>query len=157
MNLLNASWAFRASRPDDVERMYEVWRTSVVATHDFLSADDFAEICDAVQQNYLPNNRALVAVDNNDRVVGFMECHKAEIVSLFIHSEFRGKGVGREFVWRAASRWPMLSVSVNVQNAQAIGFYKAMGFIVGDISPIDDEGRPYPILQMHRSSPNMYK
>lgn len=130
--------------------MYDVWYASVVATHDFLSAADLVEICETVSRDYLPHNAALVAVDGKDRVIGFMEHADAEIVALFIDPAHRAKGLGRAFVHLAIARWGAVDVKVNVQNRQGVGFYEAMGFVALATSPTDDQGRPYPIVRMHR-------
>ena len=36
--------SIRPSRPDDYPRTFEIWRGAVVATHDFLTPEDFAAI-----------------------------------------------------------------------------------------------------------------
>jgi putative acetyltransferase len=46
-----------------------------------------------------------------------------------------------------------LTVDVNEQNVAARGFYEALGFAVVGRSPMDDTGRPYPILHMRREMP----
>ena len=144
-------WRLRASRQDDIEAMYEVWRASVLATHDFLAEADFAEICILVRRDYLPNRDFTVAVDTADRVIGFLSVDGSEIDSLFIAPAFRGRGLGRRFVAEATSRAAILEVEVNAQNRQAIGFYRAVGFFVISASDTDGDGRPYPILRMRLS------
>ncbi|GAM72145.1 acetyltransferase [Vibrio sp. JCM 19236] len=37
---------------------------------------------------------------------------------------------------------------MNEQNPEAAGFYKKMGFKVTSRSPLDDMGKPFPILHM---------
>ena len=39
-------------------------------------------------------------------------------------------------------------VDVNEQNEQAVGFYLKMGFTVTGRSPLDAQGKPYPLLHM---------
>lgn len=39
-------------------------------------------------------------------------------------------------------------LAVNEQNPVAKGFYEHMGFEVVSRSPLDDQGNPYPILNM---------
>jgi putative acetyltransferase len=140
----------RASRLEDIEAMFEVWYTSVLATHDFLAESDFAEICLLVRRDYLPNHEFTVAVDGKDRVIGFLKVDGGEIESLFIAPAFRGRGLGRKFVDEAASHAENLEVEVNAQNRQAVGFYEAMGFRVISATPVDRDGRPYPLLRMRR-------
>lgn len=39
-------------------------------------------------------------------------------------------------------------VDVNEQNEQALGFYQHIGFSVTGRSPVDGQGKPYPLLHM---------
>lgn len=144
------NWRLRPSRSEDIDGMYEVWHASVLATHDFLSQSDLAEICVLVRRDYLPNYSFTVAVDDDDRVIGFMRVADGEIDSLFIAPAFRAHGLGRTLVAEAASQSMALEVEVNAQNLQATGFYKALGFRVVSSSAVDDHGRPYPLLRMRR-------
>lgn len=91
------NWLLRASRHDDIEGMYQVWHASVLATHDFPAESDFAEICVLVRRDYLPNHDFTVAVDEDDRVIGFLKVDGNEIESLFVAPAFRGQGLGRQF------------------------------------------------------------
>ena len=147
------NWRLRTSRPEDIEQMCEVWRASVLATHDFLAESDFTEICVLVRRDYLPTRDFTVAVDQADRVIGFLKVDGNEIDSLFIAPAFRGQGLGRRFVAEAASRAAILEVEVNAQNKQAVGFYEAIGFCVISAKEVDGEGRPYPLLRMRLSRP----
>jgi putative acetyltransferase len=44
-----------------------------------------------------------------------------------------------------------LRVDVNEQNQSAVEFYRASGFTVVGRSPLDDGGRPFPLLHMKES------
>jgi putative acetyltransferase len=149
----SAGWRFRPSSSQDLDRLYEIWHASVLATHDFVSQSDLAEICVQVKNNYLPNSTLLVAVDERDQLMGFMGMNGHEVESLFIHPTCRGRGLGRAFIEQASAQSPYLEVAVNQQNGQAIAFYKAMGFVTYASSPTDDDGRPYPTLRMRRETP----
>jgi putative acetyltransferase len=144
------NWRLRPSRPGDIDQLYEVWYASVLATHAFLAESDLNEIGVLVRRDYLPNRDFTVAVDDNDRAIGFMRLEGDEIDSLFIAPAFRSQGLGRRFLVEAALRSAKLEVEVNAQNEQAIGFYQAMGFCVIASSPRDRNGRSYPLLRMRR-------
>ena len=145
-------WRFRPSSAGDLYRMYEVWHASVVATHDFVSESDLDDICVQVRNDYLPNRPLLVAIDSQDRVVGFMGMNGHEVESLFIDPTCHGRGLGRAFIEEASAQSPQLEVGVNAQNRQAVAFYEAVGFTAYASSPTDDDGRSYPILRMRRKS-----
>ncbi len=144
----------RPSRLQDAPRLFAIWRGAVLATHHFL-AEDFAEIARLVAEEYLPSARLWVAVDEDDRPVGFMGLSGSHVDSLFVDPELRGSGIGRTLVGHAAASSPTLTVDVNEQNAAAVGFYERLGFRRVGRSPLDGDGRPYPLLhlRMDRAGP----
>jgi putative acetyltransferase len=68
--------------------------------------------------------------------------------ALFVHPQHRGKGVGRTLVSFAATLHPVLDTEVNAQNEQALGFYRRLGFVEIGYSPLDGQGRAYPLIRM---------
>lgn len=140
--------ALRASRPDDVPALLAIWRDAVRATHDFVSADDRAHFDGIVANDYLPNTAFVVAVDEADRPLGFMALEDGTIDSLFIAPEWHGRGIGRAFIDYARERNACLTVEVNEQNLGARRFYERFGFRVVRRSPLDGQGRTYPILHL---------
>lgn len=72
------------------------------------------------------------------------------IEMLFVHNDWRGKGIGRKLVTYAIEKLQACKVDVNEQNRQAVGFYRHMGFSVVSRSGLDAEGKAYPILHMLR-------
>jgi putative acetyltransferase len=141
----------RASRPDEGERVVCIWRAAVEATHDFLLDEDRAGI-DVDARAYLLSTPLWVAVDRRDRPIAFMAIGESRLDALFVAPEYRGRGVGQLLVRFAASRYPVLDTEVNLQNGQAVGFYLRLGFLQTGHSPVDDHGRPYPLIRMRLNS-----
>ena len=54
INSISTRWRFRPSQTTDLERLYDVWHTSVIATHDFLNPSHLNDICVQVKNDYLP-------------------------------------------------------------------------------------------------------
>ncbi len=140
--------AIRLSAPADVPALIDIWRRSVRATHDFLSEQDFIEIDRLVSQDYLPATPVWVAVGEQERPVAFMGLSPGHVDSLFIDPDFRGRGIGREMLAHARTLEGPLTVEVNEQNGQAVGFYEKMGFVQVGRSLVDGDGRPYPTLRL---------
>lgn len=142
--------SIRMSTPADGDRMVEIWRSAVDATHHFLDAGDLAAI-DAEVRAFLPDASMWLALDDSGRPIAFMGLTGTNMDALFVDAPSRGTGVGRALVNFAAARYSELTTQVNEQNKQAVGFYERMGFVTFGRSETDDEGRPYPLLHMKRS------
>ncbi len=130
----------------------QIWRDAVEATHDFLRPDDR----DAIERElapFLPTAPLWLATDDRDRPTGFMLLDGSHVEALFVDPAVRGQGVGRALVEHAQSLHPTLSVDVNEQNAQAVGFYLHLGFSPTGRSDLDGQGRPYPLVHLRRSWP----
>lgn len=86
------------------------------------------------------------------RPVGFMGFNWPQIEMLFVEPEFFGHGIGKTLLAltqkRAIAEGATLTLDVNEQNPAALAFYKRMGFAVTGRSPVDGQGRPYPLLHM---------
>jgi putative acetyltransferase len=139
----------RMSVPEDGPRLVAIWRSAVLSTHAFLAPSDFEQI-DALVEQFLPQSRVWVAENMIGQRLGFMGCSDGCIESLFIEAGHRGRGIGRALIDHASQFRRVLTVDVNEQNEQAVGFYRYMGFYVTGRSPVDDQGLPYPILHMRR-------
>ena len=138
----------RKSIQTDAPALTEIWRASVRATHDFLSSDDFREIEKLVGEQYLPNVEVDV-IEDDGKPVGFMGMTGNNIDSLFIAPDQRGKGIGKWLIAHAQSlNGNTLTVDVNEQNTQGVGFYRHLGFVETGRSETDDQGRPYPLLHL---------
>ena len=138
------------------ERVIEIWRDAVNATHDFLTPEDRRAI-DAEVCEFLPAASLWLARSEAGDVVGFMLLTPGEsgahMDALFIDPEVHGQGVGRALVEKAFALYGAITTDVNEQNPGATGFYRAMGFVETGRSALDDQGRAYPLI--HLSRPGM--
>ncbi|KKC45274.1 acetyltransferase [Acinetobacter sp. V2] len=137
----------RMSRPDEGDQVVAIWKSSVDATHDFLTADDRKEIEKEVV-GFFSETPVWVAVNADDQPLGFMFLHDGHMEALFIDAAARGLGVGKALLLHALSLYPNLTIDVNEQNQQAVGFYQHMGFQVTGRSPLDGQDRAYPLLHL---------
>lgn len=138
----------RLSTESDTAVLADIWRASVRATHAFVSEAHLQEFDTLVAEHYLPTTRVWVDIDEHGRACGFLGLSGAHVDSLFVSPECRGLGVGRRLLVHAERIAGRLTVDVNEQNGQAVGFYLHMGFQPTGRSPVDDAGRPYPLLHL---------
>lgn len=142
----------RRSRADDLDTLVALWERSVCATHDFLTEADIDALRPLVREALSDDALELwVLTEQTDVPIGFMGLAGNDIAALFLEPAHRGRGGGRRLVAHAqALREGSLTVDVNEQNPAARGFYEALGFVVVGRSPLDDDGRPFPVLHLRR-------
>lgn len=128
--------------------LLEVWEASVRATHDFLAESDLLELKPLILEQYFDAVDLTVARSRDGDIVGFCGVSDSNIEMLFIAPHARGQGVGALLVSHAINTQAATNVDVNEQNEQAVGFYQNIGFSVIGRSPLDGQGKPYPLLHM---------
>ena len=131
----------------DHSTLISLWEASVRATHHFLPEAEIDVLKPLILEHYFAAVDLVCARDETG-ITGFCGVHDGNIEMLFIAPEARGCGVGRRLVAHAIDRQGAARVDVNEQNAQALGFYQRMGFVVTGRSPLDGQGKPYPLLHM---------
>lgn len=131
----------------DYPRMAEIWESAVRATHHFLSAEDF-EYYKARITTYFEHVALYLYKDPSGAVTGFIGVSPDSVEMLFVDNAFRGQGIGKALLAFAIEQLGVCKVDVNEQNTQAIGFYTRMGFRITGRSPLDSEGKAYPLLHM---------
>ncbi|WP_299001825.1 GNAT family N-acetyltransferase [uncultured Shewanella sp.] len=135
-------------RPEDFAEMLNVWENSVRATHNFITEDDIAFFKPIIIEQAFPAVTLKCIKNKQGSILGFVGVHDAKVEMLFILNEARGQGIGQRLLRYAIEQLNVTKVDVNEQNPQAVGFYEHMGFTIVSRSPLDDMGKPFPILHM---------
>ncbi|AZB11313.1 GNAT family N-acetyltransferase [Chryseobacterium sp. G0162] len=130
----------------DYPLLMKIWESSVLNTHDFLKEEDFNYYKKEIPGYF--EHVILLGFEENGTLVGFMGIAEGNLEMLFIHNDYRGKGIGKKLIQYGINHLNVNKVDVNEQNAQAVGFYQYIGFRVLDRSALDNQGKEYPILHM---------
>lgn len=141
---------FRIDKYKDTYRqqMLEVWEASVRATHHFLDPDDIDFYKSLVSNIDFDQFTVYLSLTDKDEVLGFLGVAGKKLEMVFLKPECIGKGIGRALTTLAIEDLGVTEVDVNEGNVNAVIFYESFGFKVYDRTPIDDAGKPYPILKM---------
>lgn len=142
----------RAGRDEDFPEIIGVWRSAVDATHGFVSPQDLLEMERELIPAFLPMLDLTVATVDG-RVVGFCGVDGEVLEMLFIHDDFRGKGVGSQLLAHAIESG-VRELQVNEDAPESVDFYRHRGFEVVRRTDLDDAGRPYPTLHMRLTGSN---
>ena len=132
--------------PQLIDKLLKVWRSSVEATHDFLSIEEINQIAIYIP-DALKEITTLLVVEQEEPVA-FMGIEENWIEMLFVAPQMMGNGLGTQLIHYAMEHYFVNRVTVNEQNPQALGFYEHMGFHVESRSQVDGQRNPYPILYM---------
>jgi len=100
---------------------------------------------------FLPGAPLWLAVDASDVAVAFLLLDGGHMEALFVDPATCGTGVGKALVLHALGLHPQMTTDVNEQNAQAVGFYEHMGFERIGRSPVDGQGRAYPLIHLRHA------
>ena len=118
------------ARSADFARIVEVWEASVSATHSFVTGADIQVFRPLVWDGLRALEHLLAVRDTEERVVGFMGVEGDEVDMLFVHSDWRGRGIGRRLLTHAVVTLGATRLDVNEQKEQALGFCRRIGFTV---------------------------
>ncbi|RQO74402.1 GNAT family N-acetyltransferase [Pedobacter sp. KBW06] len=130
----------------DYQQLVKIWESAVSNTHHFLKKEDFVYYKDQLPVYF--DHVKLLGVEDTDTLIGFLGVAEGNLEMLFIHHDYRGKGIGKILASYAINHLKVTKVDVNEQNEQAVGFYKHIGFRILDRSELDGQGKEYPILHM---------
>lgn len=122
------------------------------ATHDFITEQDIEFFKPMIMEHAFPSVTLKCAKDEAGTILGFIGTNERKIEMLFVLDAARGQGIGRQLLQYALEHLDVVKVDVNEQNPAATGFYQKMGFKVVSRSPLDDMGKPFPILHMELDS-----
>ncbi|WP_429085913.1 acetyltransferase [Aeromonas allosaccharophila] len=133
---------------EDYQTLIDLWEASVRATHHFLPEAEILALRPLILEHYFDAVTLHCARTEEGLIAGFSGVLEGKLEMLFVAPEARGGGVGRLLVAHAIGQCGATQVDVNEQNEQAVGFYLKMGFTVTGRSPLDGQGKPYPLLHM---------
>lgn len=137
----------RKVKSSEYPQLVDIWESAVINTHDFLAREDF-EYFKKTIPNYFEFVELYVYINSDEQMTGFIGVADENLEMLFIHNDFRGKGIGKLLLNYAKDRLHITKVDVNEQNDQAVGFYLHQGFTQIGRSETDGQGKPYPILHL---------
>lgn len=133
-----------------IQKLLDVWESSVKATHLFLSVDEINNIKQYVPQALKDVSILVIAENKSGNPVGFMGVDDKRLEMLFVLDKYRGQGIGKQLLQYGIENYSINELTVNEQNPRAKGFYEHMGFEVYKRTELDEQGNPYPLLYMKK-------
>lgn len=136
----------------DRDACLAIWRAASEAGHPFLTRAELDADQVLVRDVYLAKAAITLACDGTGPV-GFIALIDDFIGGLFVLPARHRQGVGRLLITAASRQAGRLSVEVYAENAKALRFYEALGFVQTAARTVDDQGRPYALVRLEQPRP----
>lgn len=133
----------------DLAALSLIWFRASLEAHAFIGEARLSVHRQDVESIYLPKAETWVACIAG-RPVGFISLLGNLVGGLFVDPDHQGRGVGAALVRHADALREVLELEVYTENAGALGFYKALGFLEISRRPTDNEGLPFENVMLRR-------
>lgn len=130
-----------------IDTLFALWNSSVRKTHTFLQEEDIVKLYPFVKDG-LRQVEHLILLKEDGKSLGFIGIQDHKIEMLFIDPNHFKRGYGKKLVAYGMKHFDVNEVSVNEDNPGAKAFYERMGFKVYARHEEDEQGMPFPILDM---------
>lgn len=120
----------RKYRAADMSAVMGIWLESNIDGHPFIDEEYWRGNYDAVKE-MLPQAEIRV-FERDGRIYGFIGLNGNHIEGIFVRSEYRSEGIGKELLESVKCGHNRLTLNVYRKNERAIQFYRRNGFVVDE-------------------------
>lgn len=129
---------------NDMPQLLEIWLQATLHAHDFLPVAGWWPKEEAMRSK-LQDGAEIWVIANDDKsteqplphlvatrqsVVGFVAIKEQQLLALYVHPLYQGRGLGSLLMTVAKQAHPALSLHVCSRNEEAIHFYQQHGFVI---------------------------
>jgi len=132
----------------DLSEVMELWLSTNIQAHDFISKDYWVGNFDMVK-NILPEAEIYV-YELDDKIKAFVGIDTGYIAGIFVSSEMQSKGIGKQLLKKAKELYSELRLAVYQKNTKAVSFYQREQFIIRQ-EQIDENTREKEYLMVWNS------
>lgn len=117
----------RRLRPNDIERVVELWYEASIVAHDFIPAGYWEKHKEAMATVYLPNSETYLSIED-EKITGFIAMAENFLAAIFVDNNIQGKGIGKKLLNYIKDQRTTIQLNVYKKNSNALAFYKSQGF-----------------------------
>lgn len=118
----------REFTPQDLEELMEIWLTTNLSAHSFISQEYWQQNYQAVKEQ-LPQARIIV-YEEKGTIQGFIGIMDNHVAGLFVRSLSQSKGIGKKLLDFVKNEKQELTLQVYEKNQGALNFYLRENFTV---------------------------
>lgn len=118
----------RKLQKTDMDQVMDIWLKGNTDSHPFISKDYWVSNIPTVRQQILQAD--VLVFEEGGAIQGFIGIVENYIAGIFVGSNYRSHGIGRQLLDTAKEKYSELSLSVYQKNRRARDFYLREGFHV---------------------------
>ncbi len=141
----------RAFIPKDLTPIMDIWLDANIQAHDFISADYWKNHFEQVKE-CLPAAELYVYEDMFSSPCGFMGMSGDYIAGIFVRTDVRSKGIGKQLLDHVKSLRDPLSLHVYQKNEAAVRFYLREDFVIQSQASDTDTGETEYLMTWRKHS-----
>lgn len=119
----------RKVEPQELPELVDLWLTTSLIAHPFVSEAYWRDNKIAMLHQYLPASEVYV-IDHGGKLCGFLALVDDHVAALFISSSEQGKGYGTQLLDYAKTIRSELTLNVYQKNQQSVQYYQKNDFEV---------------------------
>lgn len=135
----------------EMEKVIEIWLEASKRAHHFIDFRYWLDNAAAMREIYIPQSETWIYRGATHEIAGFISLVGNDLASIFVHTAFQNKGIGKRLMAKAKSLRDELYLTVYAQNLSAIQFYTRENFIIRE-SRIDPNTNEEEYVMSWRSS-----
>ena len=120
------SGVIRTMEGRDLDAVLELWLTSNLQVHAFISGDYWTGHREMVRSALA--EAEVYVYEEGGRLLGFLGLEETYVAGLFVAAQARSRGIGKALLDYGKGVKPQLSLSVYEKNTGAARFYRREGF-----------------------------
>ncbi|MCC6123303.1 GNAT family N-acetyltransferase [Weissella cibaria] len=115
----------------DLEQLAQIWLNGNLQAHSFIPAQYWKNQFVNIKKMLLEAN--IFVYRNNETIIGFLGELDGYIAGLFVDMNYRNQGVGSRLINYLKQINDKLTLSVYVDNINAVNFYENKAFIIDSV------------------------
>ena len=116
----------RNFKPQDIDRVMEIWLDTNIKTHDFVKSQYWKDNFNMVSE--MISKSTVYVYEQDGMIQGFVGLVDEYIGGIFVTSEAQSKGVGSQLLQMCKSKHQNLTLSVYKNNLRGVKFYLRENF-----------------------------
>lgn len=117
-----------------VNEILDVYDKSISDLNNEISKDSLEQIKNNTKEMIKSVENLIIVKNEEENIIGFMGCENENLEMLYLHPDYKNKGLGKELINIAINNHNVNKTQVTKINTNGIDFLSHMGFIPCEVT-----------------------